>query len=80
MRWRRYSTSGRQLRRDVQSARANLAAQVANYDDALVTLTGDVAATYINIRAIQETLAIARRNIDLQQQSLDLAKVRFNGG
>ena len=68
------------LRRNVQSARANLAAQVANYDDALVTLTGDVAATYINIRAIQETLAIARRNIDLQQQSLDLAKVRFNGG
>jgi NodT family efflux transporter outer membrane factor (OMF) lipoprotein len=67
-------------RRNVQSARANLAAQVANYDDALVTLTGDVAATYINIRAIQESLVIARRNIELQQQSLDLAQVRFNGG
>lgn len=67
-------------RRGTQSASANLAAQVANYDDALVTLTGDVAAVYINIRALQEALTIARRNIELQQKSADLTKLRFDNG
>ena len=67
-------------RRGTQAAKANLAAQVANYDDALVTLTGDVAAVYVNIRALQEALGIARDNIKLQQQSADLTKLRFNNG
>ena len=67
-------------RRGVQAARSNLALQVANYDDALVTLTGDVAALYINIRALQEALAIARENITLQQVSSDLTQLRFNNG
>ncbi|MCL6284242.1 efflux transporter outer membrane subunit [Ruegeria sp. 2012CJ41-6] len=67
-------------RRGVQSGKANLAAQVANYDDALVTLTGDVAAVYINIRALQETLRIAQVNIKLQQQAADIAQIRFNNG
>ncbi len=67
-------------RRGVQGARSNLALQVANYDDALVTLTGDVAAIYINIRALQETLGVARENIRLQQESADLTELRFNNG
>lgn len=67
-------------RRLTQSAESNLAAQVANYDDALVTLTGDVAAVYINIRALQEALGVARDNIKLQQQALDLANLKFDNG
>ncbi len=69
-----------QQRRGVQAARSNLALQVANYDDALVTLTGDVAALYVNIRALQESLAVARDNIQLQQESADLTQLRFNNG
>ncbi|MGI9367430.1 MAG: efflux transporter outer membrane subunit [Ruegeria sp.] len=67
-------------RRGVQAAKSNLALQVANYDDALVTLTGDVAALYINVRALQESLVVARENIDLQQKSADLTELRFNNG
>ncbi len=67
-------------RRGVQAAKSNLALQVANYDDALVTLTGDVAALYINIRALQESLVVALENIALQQESADLAELRFNNG
>ncbi len=67
-------------RRGVQAARSNLALQVANYDDALVTLTGDVAALYVNIRALQESLAVARENIQLQQESADLTELRFKNG
>ncbi|MCR9089378.1 MAG: efflux transporter outer membrane subunit [Rhodobacteraceae bacterium] len=68
------------LRRNVQSAGANLTAQIANYDDALITVTGDVAAIYINIRALQEALAITRANIELQQEGLRLAELRFQNG
>lgn len=67
-------------RRGLQSAEANLAAKVASYDDALVTLTGDVAGVYINIRALQEGISIARKNIKLQQESFDLAELRFKNG
>ena len=67
-------------RRGTEAAKANLAAQVANYDDALVTLTGDVAAVYINIRALQEAIAIAKQNIALQKASSDLTTLRFNNG
>ncbi|WP_271946619.1 efflux transporter outer membrane subunit [Ruegeria faecimaris] len=69
-----------QQRRGVQAARSNLALQVANYDDALVTLTGDVAALYVSFRALQETLFVARENIKLQQESVDLTQLRFNNG
>ncbi len=69
-----------QQRRGVQAARSNLAMQVANYDDALVTLTGDVAALYINIRSLQEALSVARENIRIQQESADLTQLRFDNG
>lgn len=68
------------LRRNVQSAQANLTAQVANYDDALVTLTGDVASVYINIRALQEALSVTRKNIALQEEGLRLTNLRFDNG
>ncbi|MEX3011621.1 efflux transporter outer membrane subunit [Hoeflea sp. TYP-13] len=68
------------IRRDVQSARANLLYQIASYDDALVTLTGDIAATYVTIRELQGLIAITRRNLALQKESLDIAKVKLEGG
>ncbi|MEM8959104.1 MAG: efflux transporter outer membrane subunit [Pseudomonadota bacterium] len=68
------------LRRNVQSASANLTAQIANYDDALITVTGDVAAIYINIRALQEAIAITRANIALQEEGLRITQVRFQNG
>lgn len=69
-----------QIRRNVQSAEANLLYQIASYDDALVTLTGDIAATYVSVRELQGLIAIARANAALQKQSLDLARVKLDGG
>ncbi|MCP4998488.1 MAG: efflux transporter outer membrane subunit [Hyphomicrobiales bacterium] len=68
------------IRRNVQSARANLLYQIASYDDALVTLTGDIAATYVTIRELQGLIAITRQNLALQKKSLDLAKIKLEGG
>ena len=68
------------FRRAVQAADANFLASVATYDDVLVTLTADVAATYVGIRTLQQRLAIAEENVRLQRKSLDIAQARFQGG
>jgi len=67
-------------RRGTTAAKANLEAQIANYDDALVTLTGDVAAVYMNIRALQELRRVAQTQIENQQKSLSLTQLRFDNG
>ncbi len=68
------------FRRGVEAADATLAASMLNYDAVLVTLTGDVAALYTTIRTLDERLAFARSNVDLQRQALDLANTRFKLG
>ena len=68
------------FRRGVQSGVANLEASIANYDDILVSLTGEVARTYVVLRTSEERLAVARQNVEIQKRSLDIAEVRFKAG
>lgn len=68
------------FRRAVEAADANLMASVANYDDALVSLSAQVASTYVNIRTYEERLRIARENAGTQQATLNLASIRFRDG
>lgn len=68
------------FRRGIESADANLLEQVANYDDVLVTLTGDVASAYTQIRTFEERLVLARRNVALQKRSLAITRLRFADG
>jgi NodT family efflux transporter outer membrane factor (OMF) lipoprotein len=67
-------------RRAIESDRAAYLGTIASYDDALVTLIADVAGTYVNIRTLEERLRVARRNLELQQESLRIATVQFNAG
>lgn len=68
------------FRRAIQSADASLLASLAQYDDALVSLTGDVASSYVQLRTLQVRLRIARSNVDVQRESLNIAEIRFKGG
>ncbi len=68
------------FRRAVQAGVANLDASIANYDDLLVTLTAEVARTYVQIRTLEQRLNIARENVKIQDRSLRIARVRFEGG
>ncbi len=68
------------FRRGVESADANFLASVADYDDLLVSLTADVANTYVLIRTFQQRLVLARDNVVIQQRSLKIADVRFRNG
>ncbi|MCJ7686787.1 MAG: TolC family protein, partial [Desulfobacteraceae bacterium] len=67
-------------RRSVQSGVANLQAIVADYDNVLVSLTAEVARTYIMIRTLEKQLVVARGNVRLQEESLRIAEVRFKEG
>ncbi|MHC4477801.1 MAG: efflux transporter outer membrane subunit [Planctomycetota bacterium] len=68
------------FRRAVESGMGDLEASIANYDDILVTLTADVARTYVLIRTLEARLSIARENVKIQRRSLQIAEVRFKGG
>jgi NodT family efflux transporter outer membrane factor (OMF) lipoprotein len=68
------------FRRSVQTGVANLQATVANYDNVLVSLTAEVARTYIVIRTLEKQIMIAGENVKLQTESLRIAQVRFTEG
>jgi NodT family efflux transporter outer membrane factor (OMF) lipoprotein len=68
------------FRRAIESADAGLLAAVADYDHTLVSLTADVGAAYIVSRTLENRLNIARRNVEVQKESLQIATARFEGG
>ena len=68
------------FRRAVESADAGLSATIADYDNTLVSLTGDVANAYVLIRTLEKRIDIARQNIETQRESLKIAEARFRGG
>jgi outer membrane protein TolC len=68
------------VRREIESADYAYLACVASYDDVLVTLTGDVASTYVQIRTLQARLAIARENVERQRTAVRIAGARFHAG
>ena len=68
------------LRRAIESADAVVDEEIENYDDLLVTLIGDVASTYIELRSFDERLRLAEQNVEIQTGSLRIAKARFDEG
>lgn len=68
------------VRRGVEAADADLRATVAALRDVLVTLAGDVARNYLDLRSFQQRIAIARQNLAAQEHSADLTRQRFRGG
>jgi NodT family efflux transporter outer membrane factor (OMF) lipoprotein len=68
------------FRRNVESADASWLATVADYDNALVSLTGDVASSYITIRTLEKRINIARQSVETQKESLNIAEAKFRYG
>ena len=68
------------VRRGVQAANADIAAAVADRNDVLLTLLGEVARNYVELRGFQRQVAIAEDNAKSQQETLDLTRVRLNAG
>ena len=67
-------------RRQVLAAEAQLEGSVENYDAVLVTLLGDVAQYYVQMRQTQEQIQLARHNVELQNDVLQIVQARFDAG
>jgi NodT family efflux transporter outer membrane factor (OMF) lipoprotein len=68
------------FRRAIESAEATLDASVEDYDAVLVTLLGDVASNYVNIRTIEQRIQYAKRNVEIQRETLNIVEGRFKAG
>src|SRR5262249_18361123 len=67
-------------RRGVEAETANLLATVGDYYYALVSLTAEVARTYVVIRTFEVLVELALENIRNQEQGLQIAQSRFRHG
>jgi NodT family efflux transporter outer membrane factor (OMF) lipoprotein len=67
-------------RRAVEAAGAQIGAAEYDERDVLISLLAEVARNYISARAYQERLAIARDNIKVAQDALELTSNRFVHG
>jgi NodT family efflux transporter outer membrane factor (OMF) lipoprotein len=68
------------IRSTVDVARATADARESDLQDVLISLTAEVALDYIDTRSLQRRLEIARSNVDLQQQTLELTQFRAQAG
>jgi len=68
------------LRRNVEASEANLLATAADYDNALVSLTAEVARDYTQMRTYETLIYLARENAKVQKEGLDVAESRFRNG
>ena len=68
------------FRRAIESADASLDASVEDYDAMMVSLLGETATAYIDLRTAQERLRYAKANVEIQKGSLKIAQARFDAG
>lgn len=68
------------VRRSFESARAEAAASAADYQNVLLTLTGDVAANYFLLRSFDAEFSALRQTIELRGAALNLIKQRAAAG
>lgn len=67
-------------RRGIESAEAGLQSSVEDYRDVMVSLFSEVAFAYIDVRTFQSRIGFATSNIEVQRESLQLTRDRFNAG
>jgi NodT family efflux transporter outer membrane factor (OMF) lipoprotein len=67
-------------RRALEAATADWQGAIEARNDTMVSFLAEVGRNYVELRGAQQRLAIALRNQALQQEALDLTRVRLRGG
>ena len=68
------------VRRGVEAAESDIQFAVEDQRDVLVTLCGEVALNYIELRGFQQEIIISQNNLKAQQHTAELTRQRFNSG
>ena len=80
--WSRITQSAWELdfwgkfRRGIDAAEAQHSGAIKDYDFALISLIGDVASLYIQIRSLEERIELAKLNVKAFEGSLEIAEAR----
>ncbi len=67
-------------RRAVEASQADLEASEEDLNDVLVSLIGEVASNYVDLRSFQTRLSIAEENRDAQQETYQIVRWRYEAG
>lgn len=67
-------------RRAILANDAAFLASFAAYDNALITLTADIATTYVSICTTEALIKVTQENINVQAEGLKYSKARFGAG
>jgi NodT family efflux transporter outer membrane factor (OMF) lipoprotein len=68
------------VRRSVEAADADIGAAAEDRRDVLIALLAEVARNYVELRSLQERLAIAESNVASQKETYELSKGRADAG
>jgi NodT family efflux transporter outer membrane factor (OMF) lipoprotein len=68
------------VRRAVEAADANTLAAVENRHGVALAAVAELAQSYMQLRGTQNRLAIAKRNLRLAEENVELANTRFRNG
>ena len=68
------------IRRNVEAQSAQVSGAEASLRDAQVSVTAEVARTYFELRGEQTQLAVARRNVDNQRETLQFTQAQLGAG
>jgi len=69
-----------EVRRTVESSRAQYEASGYDYASVLLTIESEVARNYVLVRALQAQLANARQSLGIQDDNLEIAGFRVQAG
>jgi multidrug efflux system outer membrane protein len=68
------------VRRSFEAAGARAEATVADYQNVRLALTADVAANYLQVRALDAEIALLERAAELRSDEVRIAQARFDAG
>jgi NodT family efflux transporter outer membrane factor (OMF) lipoprotein len=68
------------IRRNIEAATADIEAAREDLRDAQVSLIAEVSLNYIQLRGLQQQIAIAQRNLQAQQHTADITRQRQQAG
>jgi NodT family efflux transporter outer membrane factor (OMF) lipoprotein len=68
------------VRRGIEATRAGIGAAEATAADVRLTLIGDVARNYVELRGFQRQIAVVRQQVASQEDTLSLTRAKFKAG
>jgi NodT family efflux transporter outer membrane factor (OMF) lipoprotein len=66
--------------RAIEAADANVDVTIEDQRDVQITLLGEVARTYLDLRGFQRQIVVTRANLEAQEETVRLTRARFDAG